>query len=142
MERNNRRRQNASAAQVVRKSDRRAKGIHFSRGAPVARDGTYKSGHSEDKGKYLKIEWGPNPGLPGDPHRVMVCDMKAVIDKVVDDRFSTSGKASTEDKELFKRLVKEEKDKDRKLDKKQQSNYPYKARAALGLIQLLSSILG
>ena len=108
----------------------------------MARDGTYKSGHSEDKGKYLKIEWGPNPGLPGDPHRVMVCDMKAVIDKVVADRFGKLGKASTEDKELFKRLVKEEKDKDRKLDKKQQSNYPYKARAALGLIQLLSSILG
>ena len=153
MQRNNRWRQSASAAQVVRKSDRRAKGIHFSNGLPLYRDGTYRSGYGEDNRSHCQIVWGQNPEKQGDPHRAMVCDMKGFIDKVVDERFgdgkngTPNGKASTEDKQMFQRLVKEEKDKDEKAHGRNKPNYtktsnPYKARAALGLIQLLSSILG
>ena len=83
----------------------------------------------------------------------MVCDMKGVIDKVVDYRFGDGrngieGKASTEDKKMFERLVEEEKAKDEEAHGSSKSRSPktslalYKARAALGLIQLLSSILG
>ena len=125
---------NASVSQVVRKSDRSGKRVCFSKGLPSTRTGKYTCG--EDGKSHKNIKWET------DTHKLMVCDMKGLLDKVVDDRFggkSGYGNAQHEDKLLFKRLVEEERGRDK--TKYTRARSPFRPRAGLRLIMMLTSIL-
>ena len=148
----------ATSAHVIRKEDREANKIVFARGLPLTKDGRYLSGDFKGTGtKFRQVLWDK------DPHRLMVCDMQGYVDAAADERFSVdNGAAQKEDKDLFWKLVKEEKEEaERKAmeeeaeDQVTEANAkkkgirlikstraPYKARVALRLILLLASVLG
>jgi hypothetical protein len=129
-------RESASVAQVVRQADREGSGIICSNGLP-RNDGMYQMGSSKSTKLYsLDFET--------DPNRAMVCDMQTKINEAVENKIGESGDLSAKQKEIFDRLVEEEKRKDEvETGKKarKDARAPYKARAAMGLILLLSSIL-
>ena len=127
-------REHASEAQVVRKSDRHGKGILFSEGMPFVKDGekTYICGEDKRKHKIMGPEW--------DRSRVMVCNMQKEIEAAANAMLDSS--MSTK-RAIFEELIEKEKQKDRStgcLDTSARA--PYKARAALGLVLLLTSVLG
>ena len=127
-------RRNASVSQVVRKSDRSGKRVCFSKGLPSTRTGKYTCG--DDGKSHKNIKWET------DTHKLMVCDMLGLLNKVVDDRFggnSGYGNAQLEDKLLFKRLVEEERGRDK--TKYTRARSPFRPRAGLRLIMMLTSIL-
>lgn len=123
---------NASVSQVVRRSDRSGKRVCFSKGLPEDRQGNYMCGHDDGRSR-KQIQW------EHDPHKLMVCDMKGFVDKVVEDRFGACGHAVDEDRVLFEKLVKEERDRDK--TKYPEARKPFRARAGLRLIMMLISIL-
>jgi hypothetical protein len=126
-------RMSASVAQVVRQADRQAAGIICSKGPP-RKDGMYETGGSTDRTHhYFDFE--------KDKTRGIVCDMQATINEAVDKKI---GDFDRKQKEIFGRLVQEEIRKNVvKTGKtaRTDARAPYKARAALGLILLLSSTL-
>ena len=75
-----------------------------------------------------------------DPTRVIVCDMQTSINQAADESI---GNAVEKRKAIFDRLVTEEKRKEAANGKPILTDVraPYKTRAALGLILLLSSTL-
>ena len=146
----------ATPADVVRKEEREANGIAFAKGLPVKRDGTYVCGSGGKAHKHLVWK--------SDRHRLMISNMQGPIEFAADERYGSKGTARTEERDMFFRLVKEEKDKDKakepngkakrakgqstgSKDKAQNKKWtaarrPYIARAALGLMVLFASILG
>ena len=150
----------ATSAHVIRKEDREAKKIVFARGLPLTKNGRYMCGNFKGTGtKFRQVLWDE------DPHRLMVCDMQGYVDAAADERFSVdNGAAQKEDKDLFWKLVKEEKEEaERKAMEEEaegqstateanvkkkgirlikSTRAPYKARVALRLILLLASVLG
>ena len=128
--RDSERRKSASAAQVVRRVERRAAGIISTNGLP-RNDGKYKevgslSLHSFD--------------FESDPNRVIVCDMQTSINEAADESIQNGVQTR---KAIFDRLVAEEERKEAAKGKPilRDVRAPYKTRAALGLILLLSSTL-
>ena len=152
----------ATSAHVIRKEDRTDKDgnvkIAFARGLPLTKNGRYMCGNFKGTGtKFRQVLWDE------DPHRLMVCDMQGYVDAAADERFSVdNGAAQKEDKDLFWKLVKEEKEEaERKAMEEEAEDQatevnakkkgirlikstraPYKARVALRLILLLASVLG
>jgi hypothetical protein len=89
--------------------------------------------------KTRKLE---NLDFETDKHRAMVCDMQKEIELAVDDRMGDKSDLSRERKAIFFRQVEEEERKDIEAGcHRTDARKPYKARAALGLILLLSSVL-
>jgi hypothetical protein len=127
-------RTSATDAHVVRLADREANGITFCDGLPT-NDGRFVQGGSKSQTrKHLNFET--------DKHRAMVCDMQKEIEQAVDDRMGDGSDLSKERKEIFFRQVEEEERKDKITGQfRKDVRAPYKARAALGLILLLSSVL-
>jgi hypothetical protein len=128
-------RKSASAAQVVRQADREAAGIRFSNGLPTKNNRFVPGGSKSRKLESLNFET--------DPHRAMLCNMQKAIEAAVDDKIGDAGDLSTERKLIFARQVEEERRKDfvKTSNVRKDAGAPYTARAALGLILLLSSIL-
>jgi hypothetical protein len=130
-------RERASAAQVVRcgQADRKAAGISFSDGVP-RNDGKFVQGGSKH-GRLDALDFGT------DKHRAMVCDMQKTIESAVDKKIGEDGDLSSNQKKIFSRLVDAEEQKDlAKMGQvRKDARAPDKARAALGLILLLSSVL-
>jgi hypothetical protein len=137
----------ATPADVVRKEDRKGKGIAFAKGLPVKRDGTYLDGYAGKK--HETLDW------KRDRHRGMICNMREPIEKAALKRYGKSGTALKGEKEMFWRLVKEMGGKAKRAGAHQKSkaseegkakrsgtSWHYIARVALGLIVLLASILG
>ncbi len=79
-------------------------------------------------------------------NRVVVCNMQPVIHDVVT-RHCDGGSVTSDRREIFAELVEEERAKERKKDPikfeklNKSENAPFRARAALGLVLLLSSVL-
>ena len=128
-------RKSASAAQVVRQADREAAGITFLKDLPT-KDGKFVPGASASR-KHAELNFEK------DPHRAIVCNMQKAIEAAVDDKIGDAGDLSTERKLIFARQVEEERRKDfvKTSNVRKDAGAPYTARAALGLILLLSSIL-
>jgi hypothetical protein len=128
-------RKSASAAQVVRQADREAAGITFLKDLPT-KDGMFVPGASASR-KHAELNFEK------DPHRAIVCNMQKAIEAAVDDKIGDAGDLSTERKLIFARQVEEERRKDlvKTRNVRKDAGAPYTARAALGLILLLSSIL-
>ena len=128
--RDNERRKSASAAQVVRRAERQAAGIITTNGLP-RNDGMYR-----EVGSML---FHPCD-FESDPTRVVVCDMQTSINKAADESIQNDVQTR---KAIFDRLVEEEQRKELRKGKPIRTDVraPYKTRAALGLILLLSSIL-
>jgi hypothetical protein len=123
-------RKSASAAQVVRQAERQAAGIITTNGLP-RNDGKYKLVGSQSLHAF---------DFESDPTRVIVCDMQTSINQAADESI---GNAVEKRKAIFDRLVTEEKRKEAANGKPILTDVraPYKTRAALGLILLLSSTL-
>ena len=121
----------ASADQVVRRADRAGNRISFSDGLP-RNDGGFTKGEEKKGLAFLDFE--------KDPSRTMVCGMQKFIEAAADQQYDTWGPHR---KDIFWRLVADEegKDKGKTGSVRDDARAPYKARAALGLILLLSSIL-
>ena len=127
-------RKSASVAQVLRRADMEANGIIFCNGLPAKDDRFVQGGAKNRKLERLDFET--------DKHRAMVCDMQKEIELAVDDRMGDESDLSKKRKEIFLRQVEEEERKDREAGQhRKDARAPYKARAALGLILLLSSVL-
>jgi hypothetical protein len=127
-------RKSASEAQVVRRADREANDITFCNGLPTNDDRFVQGGSKTRKLENLDFE--------ADKHRAMVCDMQREIELAVDDRMGDKSDLSRERKAIFSRQVEEEERKDIEAGcHRTDARKPYKARAALGLILLLSSVL-
>ena len=128
-------RKSASAAQVVRQADREAAGITFLKDLPT-KDGKFVPGASASR-KHAELNFEK------DPHRAIVCNMQKAIEAAVDDKIGDAGDLSRERKQIFARQVEEERRKDfvKTSNVRKDAGAPYTARAALGLILLLSSIL-
>ena len=127
-------RAHASEAQLVRKLNRHGKGILFSEGMPFGVDGEKRYICGEGKQKHISMgpEW--------DRSRVMVCNMQKEIEAAANAMWESS--MSTK-RDIFEELIEKERQKDRSkghLDTSARA--PYKARAALGLVLLLTSVLG
>ena len=120
----------ATAAQVVRKKDRQNEGIRFSDELPN-KEGKFTAGGAR---RSETIDFDK------DPHRSMVCDMQRPIERAADK--SIKG-FTLEKKAIFTKLVEKEveKDKSKGHSVRTDARKPYTARAALGLILLLSSVL-
>lgn len=123
-------RKSASAAQVVRQVERQAAGITTTDGLP-RNDGSYQEVGSKKLHPF---------DLESNPTRGIVCDMQASINEAADQSIENR---SSNYKDIFDRLVVEEQ---RKEEAKgilliKGVRAPYKTRAALGLILLLSSTL-
>ena len=119
----------ATAAQVVRKKDRQNEGIRFSDELPN-KEGKFTAGGAR---RSETIDFDK------DPHRGMVCDMQRPIERAADKSYSGF---TFEKKDIFTKLTKKEEEKDRKKGfVRTDARKPYKARAALGLILLVSSVL-
>ena len=123
-------RKSATAAQVVRQAERRAAGIITTNGLP-RNDGKYK-----EVGSQLLHAFD----FESDPTRVIVCDMQTSINQAADESI---GNAVPKFNVIFERLVAEEQRKESCQGKQIRTDVraPYKTRAALGLILLLSSTL-
>ncbi len=123
-------RKSASAAQVVRQAERQAAGIITTNGLP-RNDGKYKLVGSQSLHAF---------DFESDPTRVIVCDMQTSINQAADESI---GNAVPKCYEIFERLVAEEQRKESCQGKQIRTGVraPYKTRAALGLILLLSSTL-
>jgi hypothetical protein len=128
--RDSERRKSASAAQVVRRAERSAAGIITTNGLP-RNDGIYKEVGSQTLHPF---------DFESDPNRVIVCDMQTSINEAADDSIKNAVEAH---KAIFNRLVAEEQRKEAAKGKPIRTDVraPYKTRAALGLILLLSSTL-
>ena len=123
-------RKSATAAQVVRQAERRAAGIITTNGLP-RNDGKYKEVGSQSLHAF---------DFESDPTRVIVCDMQTSINQAADESIRNQvPKMNT----IFDRLVAEEERKELCQGKPIRTDVraPYKTRAALGLILLLSSTL-
>lgn len=120
----------ATAAQVVRKGDRAGKGISFSQRLP-RNDEKFTRGQ-EKRGL-------DDLGFDKDPSRIMVCNMQRDIEGAADQQFGEGGRAVPEHQKIFEDLVEAEKAKEATVRK--DAYAPYRARAALGLVLLLSSVL-
>jgi hypothetical protein len=123
-------RKSASAAQVVRQAERQAAGIITTNGLP-RNDGKYTLVGSQSLHAF---------DFESDPTRVIVCDMQTSINQAADESI---GNAVPKFYEIFERLVAEEQRKESCQGKQIRTGVraPYKTRAALGLILLLSSTL-
>jgi uncharacterized protein (UPF0254 family) len=123
-------RKSATAAQVVRQAERLAAGIITTNGLP-RNDGLYQEVGSQ-KLHHFDLESNPTRGI--------VCDMQASINQAADE--SIRNRASNS-REIFDRLVAAEQAKEQKegIPLIKGVRAPYKTRAALGLILLLSSTL-
>jgi hypothetical protein len=123
-------RKSASAAQVVRQAERQAAGIITTNGLP-RNDGKYTLVGSQSLHAF---------DFESDPTRVIVCDMQTSINQAADESI---GNAVPKCYEIFERLVAEEQRKESCQGKQIRTGVraPYKTRAALGLILLLSSTL-
>jgi uncharacterized protein (UPF0254 family) len=128
--RDSERRKSASAAQVVRRAEREAAGIITTNGLP-RNDGVYKEVGSRSQHSF---------DFESDPTRVIVCDMQTSINKAADESIRNGVQTR---KAIFDRLVGEEERKEAAKGKPNLTGVraPYKTRAALGLILLLSSTL-
>ncbi len=128
-------RKSSSAAQVVHQADREAAGIRFINGLPT-KDSRFVPGGSKSR-KLAALNFET------DPHRANVCNMQKEIDAAVDDKIEDAWDLSREIKLIFARQVEEEKQKElvKTGQVRNDACAPYTARAALGLILLLSSIL-
>ena len=128
--RDSERRKSASAAQVVRRAEREAAGIITTNGLP-RNDGVYKEVGSRSQHSF---------DFESDPTRVIVCDMQTSINKAADESIRNGVQTR---KAIFDRLVGEEERKEAAKGKPILTGVraPYKTRAALGLILLLSSTL-
>ena len=124
----------ATADKVVRKADRESMGISFSEGLPN-NEGKFIDGAAKKKQYSLDFD--------KDPHRAMVCNMQRLIEVAANKEVGVMGGFTSEQKEIFSMLVKEEERKDeiRGKCRRKDARAPYTARAALGLILLFSSIL-
>ena len=124
----------ASADQVVRRADRAKNGISFSDGLP-RNDGRFTKGEEKKGLNDLDFE--------KDPSRSMVCCMQKLIEEAADRHTGMGGTFTTRQRGIFDGLVAEEqrKDEEKRVPVRKDARAPYKARAALGLILLLSSIL-
>ena len=123
-------RKSATAAQVVRQAERQAAGIITTNGLP-RNDGKYKMVGSQSLHAF---------DFESDPTRVIVCDMQTSINQAADESIRNQvPKMNT----IFDRLVEEEQRKELRQGKTIRTDVraPYKTRAALGLILLLSSTL-
>ena len=126
-------REHASEAQVLRKSDRERKGILFSEGLPLNNE-KYVSGKPEDNYRHKPMgpEWGRN--------RAMVCNIQRVIEAAANEMLAQH---TLHEQQIFATLEAEEKEKAKtKGEVHTDARAPYKARAALGLVLLLTSVLG
>ena len=123
-------RKSASAAQVVRQAERQAAGIITTNGLP-RNDGKYTLVGSQSLHAF---------DFESDPTRVIVCDMQTSINQAADESI---GNAVPNFNVIFERLVAEEQRKESCQGKQIRTGVraPYKTRAALGLILLLSSTL-
>jgi len=123
-------RKSATAAQVVRQAERLAAGIITTNGLP-RNDGLYQEVGSQ-KLHHFDLESNPTRGI--------VCDMQASINQAADQ--SILNRASNS-RQIFDRLVAAEQAKEQKkgIPLIKGVRAPYKTRAALGLILLLSSTL-
>jgi hypothetical protein len=123
-------RKSASAAQVVRQAQRRAAGIITTNRLP-RNDGMYKEVGSLSLHPF---------DFESDPTRVIVCDMQTSINEAADESIQNEVQKR---KAIFDRLVAEEQRKEAAKGKPILTDVraPYKTRAALGLILLLSSTL-
>ena len=138
---------------MVRKEDRKGKGIAFAKGLPLTREGTYLDGYAGKK--HETLDW------KRDRQRGIICNMKVPIEEAAIVRYGKSGTALKGEKEMFWRLVKEMGGKAKRAgehkklkaseegkakragkSKNRKASWPYTARVALGLIVLLASILG
>jgi hypothetical protein len=121
-------RKSATAAQVVRQAERLAAGIITTNGLP-RNDGLYQEVGSQ-KLHHFDLESNPTRGI--------VCDMQASINQAADQ--SILNRASNS-RQIFDRLVAAEQAKEQKkgIPLIKGVRAPYKTRAALGLILLLSS---
>ena len=123
-------RKSATAAQVVRQAERLAAGIITTNGLP-RNDGKYKMVGSQSLHAF---------DFESDPTRVIVCDMQTSINAAADESIRNQVPKM---KTIFDRLVAEEERKELCQGKPIRTDVraPYKTRAALGLILLLSSTL-
>jgi hypothetical protein len=127
-------RAHASEAQVVRKSDRAGNGILFSEGMPFGVGGERKYVCGEGKREHKTM----GPGW--DRSRAMVCNMQKAIELAANDMEASS---ISKNKKIFAELIEEERQKDvSKGCLNTSARAPYRARAALGLVLLLTSVLG
>jgi len=120
--------------QVVRKSDRAREGIHTSSGLPD-KDGNYKDGDSKEK--VLEFD--------KDPNRILVCNMQHSIASAATLQFGPDwrgpgGSAGEEDQAIWNDLVEAE-TRGETTEEADKNRTKYVARAVLGLIQLLASVL-
>ena len=127
----------ASIDQVVRKAQRKDKGIITSMGVPLV-NGKFVDATSRNKTKQETLEFAQN--------RVVLCNMQRDIEEVVINQCEGGGLVTSQRQQIFRNLVKEEEEKERKKDpekfKAMNGAYaPFRARAALGLVLLLSSVL-
>ena len=121
--------------QVVRELDRAREGIHTSKSGLPDKDGNYKDGDYEDK--VLEFD--------KDPNRILVCNMQHTIASAATRQFGADwrgqgGSADEEDQAIWKELVEAEM-RDVKSEEADRNRTKYVARAVLGLIQLLASVL-
>ena len=121
--------------QVVRELDRAREGIHTSKSGLPDKDGNYKDGDYEDK--VLEFD--------KDPNRILVCNMQHTIASAATRQFGADwrgqgGSAGEEDQAIWKELVEAEM-RDVKSEEADRNRTKYVARAVLGLIQLLASVL-
>jgi uncharacterized protein (UPF0254 family) len=123
-------RKSASAAQVVRQAERQAAGIITTNGLP-RNDGKYNLVGSQSLHAF---------DFESDPTRVIVCDMQTSINEAAVESIKNAVETH---KAIFDRLVAEEQRKEAAKGKPIRTDVraPYKTRAALGLILLLSSTL-
>ena len=123
-------RKSATAAQVVRQAERQAAGIITTNGLP-RNDGKYKMVGSQSLHAF---------DFESDPTRVIVCDMQTSINQAADESIRNQVPKM---KPIFDLLVAEEERKELCQGKPIRTDVraPYKTRAALGLILLLSSTL-
>lgn len=139
----------ATPGDVVCKEQRAAKGIAFAKGLPKDKEGTYVDGIGGKK--HESVAWDRTK------HRIVICNMKDPLIEAANEKYGDEGTASPSDRPKFWKLVDEEKakakakakrekqgkDKARANPVKRTSVDPsvYTARAVLGLILLLASVL-
>jgi hypothetical protein len=115
---------------VVRQAERQAAGIITTNGLP----------RNDSKCKLVGSQALHAIDFESNPTRVIVCDMQTSINQAADESI---GNAVPKFYEIFERLVAEEQRKESCQGKQIRTDVraPYKTRAALGLILLLSSTL-
>jgi len=136
----------ATPGDVVCKEQRAAKGIAFAKGLPMDKEGTYVDGIGGKK--HESVAWDRTK------HRIVICNMKDPLIEAANEKYGVEGTAPSDSPKFWK-LVDEEQAKAKTKREKQGKDKAkakpvkrtrvdpsvYTARAVLGLILLLASVL-